>query len=141
MEQLTLPLFKGEQVEKEFDFTHTSKHKVQFGNEFKKRTFYVRRGKKGGIDKGFQIPNDKDYTFVHVSGFNFCGQPNSNTVFRFITNSDQMPMSSDVLLPELNDLPKDRLIDFIEDVILRYQNGEFEWDTETRTRIYNTKLN
>jgi hypothetical protein len=97
-------------------------------------------GKKGEIDKGFQLPNDKDYTFVHIPQFNFVGQP-SLTLFRLITDEDQMPTENDILLPELNSLPKDRLIEFVENIIRRYENNEFEWDTDTRSHIYTPQLN
>jgi hypothetical protein len=58
-----------------------------------------------------------------------------------LTDEDQMPTENDVLLPELNSLPKDRLIEFVENIIRRYENNEFEWDTDTRSHIYTPQLN
>lgn len=140
MKQLALTLFEGENVEGSFDFTHTTKGNATPGIDKLSRKVYIRRGKKGEVDKGFQIPNDRDYTFVHIPQFNFVGQP-SFTLFRLITDDSQMPTENDILLPELNSLPKDRLIEFVENIIRRYENNEFEWDTDTRSHTYTPQLN
>lgn len=134
-----LPLFDTEVVEKEFELSFDSKTKEQCGNRLVSRHVYIRRGEKGKIDKNFQIQNDKDYTFIHIAGLNFLGQRGS-TDFRFITDSDDLPCNEDVLIPELNDLPKERVIEFVENVIQRIIDGEFEWSYEQRKKIYNTKL-
>jgi len=136
--QETLSLFDTEKIEREFEFTFDSKTKEQFGHKLVSRSVHVRRGQRGKVDCGFQIPNDKDYTFIHISGLNFVGQ-RGNTEFRFITDSSGLPCDSDVIIPELNNLSRERLIDFIENVIQRIIDGEFEWDSIKRKRVYNTK--
>lgn len=137
MQQTVLPLFKGEKVHKHFELSFKSKTKEQFGHKFISRSVYIRRGQEGKIDKGFQIPNSKSYTFIHIAGLSFLGEY-SSTDFRFITHKDGLPHNNDVLMPELNNLSKERLIDFVENVIQRIIDGEFEWDYDNRKKVYNT---
>lgn len=138
MTQQKLPLFDSEVVEKHFELSFKSKTKEQFGHKLVSRSVYIRRGQAGKVDKGFQIPNDKDYTFISICGLNFLGQP-SDPEFRFLTNNDGFSCNVDILMPELNNLSKERLIEFVENVIQRTINGEFEWDTIHRKKVYNAK--
>ncbi|MEK6829773.1 MAG: hypothetical protein AABY15_06655 [Nanoarchaeota archaeon] len=137
--QKKLPLFDTETVEKHFELSFESKTKEQFGHKLVSRSVYIRRGQEGKVDRGFQVPNKKDYTFISISGLNFLGQRGSID-FRFITDTDDLPCNEDVCLPELNDLPKERLIEFVENVIQRIVDGEFEWDYANRKKIYSNKI-
>lgn len=134
--QTKIELFKDVQTEEHFEIKFSSKVKNVFGESFE---CYIRRGKKGLVDKGFIIPNDKDYTFVHVPDFNFLGKL-SGTLFRFKTDNDGLPMVNDVILPELNTLSLDQILEFIDSVIQRHLDKEFEWSFEERRYCYNCKL-
>lgn len=136
---MKLPLFDSEVVEKEFELSFDSKTKEQFGHKLVSRSVYIRRGQKDKVDQGFQIPNKKDYTFIRISGLNFLGQY-GGIDFRFITDNDGLPCNNDVLLPGLNELSRERLIEFAENVIQRIINNEFEWDYVHRRKVYNTKI-
>jgi hypothetical protein len=136
--QNNLPLFESEVVEKHFELSFESKTKEQIGHKLVSRSVYIRRGQKGKVDNGFQIPNDVDYTFISISGLNFLGNL-SGIDFRFITNEKGLPCNNDVLIPELNELSKERLIEFVENVIQRSIDNEFEWDFEKRKKIYSKK--
>ena len=137
--QNNLPLFDSEVVEKHFELSFKSKTKEQMGNKLVSRSVYIRRGQKGKVDNGFQIANDVDYTFITISGLNFLGNL-SGIDFRFITNEKGLPCNNDVLIPELNELSKERLIEFVENVIQRTIDDEFEWDFEKRKKIYSNKI-
>lgn len=134
--QTKIELFKDIQVEEHFEAKYSSTVKNGLGKPYE---CYIRRGKKGLVDKGFLIPNDKDYTFIHVPAFNFLGAT-SGTLFRFNTNEDGLPMVYDVILPDLNSLSKSQIFEFIDSVIQRYNDGEFEWSFEERRYSYNSKL-
>lgn len=136
--QNSLQLFENEVVEKHFELSFESKTKEQMGHKLVSRSVYIRRGQKGKVDNGFQIANDVDYTFIVISGLNFLGN-RGDIDFRFITNDSKLPCNNDVLIPELNELSKERLIDFVENVIQRTIDCEFEWDFEKRKKIYSKK--
>lgn len=135
----TLPLFDSEVVEKEFELSFDSKHKEQFGSKFVSRSVYIRRSAAGVIERGCKKPNKKDYTFISIGGLNFLGEKRG-VEFRFITDTDGQRFNNDVLLSELNTLPKERVVEFAENVIQRLIDGEFQWCYEDRKKIYNTKL-
>ncbi len=134
--QAKLELFKDSQVEEHFEAKYTSTVKSKLGTPYE---CYIRRGKKGLVDNGFLVPNDKDYTFIHIPLLDFLGKP-ASTMFRFKTDEDGLPLMFDVIMPDLNSLSKSQIFEFIDSIIQRYSDGEFEWNFDERRYCYNSKL-
>lgn len=132
--QLTLPLFKNEIAEKSFEFYFESKTKT----DGLSRQCYVRRGVKGQLERGHKAPNESDYTFVYIPEFNMLGQA-CFTLFRLMTEGESK--GSDLVIPELQTMPKERIIEFVESIIQRHNEDAFGWDYVNRCRLYTCPIN
>lgn len=110
MLQLALPLVTD--IELEFDFSFKA---------FDGRSCYTRR--------------EHGETFLKIGEYNFFGNE-CFILFRFLTEKGIYQHNADVIIPELNDLSKQEIIEFANSVVLRHLLGEFKWDTVDRCRIY-----
>ena len=136
--QLKIPLFKDEKVEQSFEINFKSKTTTSFGTKELSRSCYIRRGVKGQFELGSKTPNTEDYTFIYISEFNMCGQ-DCFTLFRFLTRGKSERY--DVVIPELQTMSKERLMEFIESVIQKHENHAFSWDYTNRCRLYTCPIN
>lgn len=136
--QLKMPLFKGEKTEKSFEISFQSKTTTNFGSRDLSRSCYIRRGEKGQLEHGNKEPNTEDYTFIYISEFNMLGQA-CFTLFRFLTSGESK--GHDIVIPELQTMSKERLMEFVENVIQRHENDAFGWDSVNRCRLYTCSVN
>ena len=98
----------------------------------------MRRGVKGQLERGHKAPNETDYTFVYIPEFNMLGQA-CFTLFRLITEGETK--GSDLVIPELQTMPKERIIEFVESIIQRHNEDAFGWDYVNRCRLYTCPVN
>jgi hypothetical protein len=126
--QLKLPIFEKENVEKSFEFSAVSQNLVRCGIG----EFTVTHGE---VD--YYVRKENDFIFIHIASLNLLGK-RSGTLFRFMNIQCEHKTPHDVVIPELKDMPKERIIEFINNVVKRHNNREFAWDYEHRCNIYTT---
>lgn len=117
MKQLTLNLFKGEKVEKEFDLN------IEIAG---KRHVYARR--------------DADGTFLMIGSINFLGKP-SGAEFRFHDKNFQDKDFKDIVEPELANMSLSRIKEFANHIIENLELGKYAWNYEHRAKDYSSIIN